>query len=127
GPLKTHVLALEFGPDAATLATGSGASFAARPAPFHLSRSAELEFFDPRTGRETFSSPPFFSSVTALAFRPDGEVLAVAYISEDRASDIDFLDMRSHRLTRHFLGHRGIIHAIAFSPDGAWLVSVGSD
>ena len=78
---------------------------------------------------ETPSRRRHFSSVTALAFRPDGETLAVAYIniSEDKASDIDFLDVRSHSLTRHFLAHRGIIHAIAFSPEGAWLVSVGSD
>ncbi len=77
---------------------------------------------------ETPSRRRHFSSVTALAFRPDGEILAVAYIniSEDKASDIDFLDVRSPTLTRHFLAHCGIIHAIAFSPDGAWLVSVRS-
>src|SRR6266513_3995413 len=127
GPQKAHVLALDFSPDATTLATGSGTGAAAPPIPFHSSRSAELKFFDPHTGRETYSSPAFFSSITALAFRPDGEVLAVAFISADKASDIDFLETRSHRLRRHFLAHRGFIHSIAFSPDGAWLVSVGSD
>lgn len=113
------VLAVGFSPDGRELASGS-ADFAP------LSRHGSLKLWDSVTGRE-ISAPSFHFAITALAFRPDGKALAVAYFGSDHHWDIDVLDLGDGRLLRHFVAHRRGIHSIAFSPDGSWLCSAGYD
>ena len=113
------VLVVEFSPDDQRLA-----SAAATVAP--LNHHGTLKSWDTTTGREA-TAPPFRFAVSALAFRPDGKALALAYFGDDRLWNIEVLDVRDGRPLRHYVAHRRRITQLAYSPDGAWLVSVSAD
>ena len=113
------VLAVEFSPDGERLAS-AGAHLAP------LNHHGTLNFWNGATGRE-IASPPFRFAVSALAFRPDGNALALAYFGEDRHWNIEVLDLRDGQMLRHYVAHRRRITQLAYSPDGAWLVSVSVD
>ena len=61
--------------------------------------------------------------VTAVAFHPDGHVLASA--SCDRT--IKLWDLATGRPTRTLKGHRDVVWSVAFSPDGRRLASAGGN
>jgi WD40 repeat protein len=113
------VLAVEFSPDGQRLA-----SAAATIAP--LNHHGTPKSWDATTGREV-AAPPFRFAVSALAFRPDGKALALAYFGEDRLWNIQVVDVRGGEMLRHYVAHRRRITQLAYSPDGQWLVSVSAD
>jgi WD40 repeat protein len=113
------VLAVQFSPDGQQLASGS-ASFAT------FSHHGTLKFWDTVTGREA-SAPPFRFPLSAMAFRPDGNAIALAYFGSDHHWNIDVLDLRNGSLLRHYVAHRRRITQLAYSPDGSWLISVSAD
>ncbi len=63
------------------------------------------------------------SSVTALAFSPDGENLACA----DQSGSITLRRTDDGRLIRQWSGKTERIWSLAFSPDGVWIASGGRD
>ncbi len=107
-------LTVDFSPDGQRLATGG------------VSHHDSLKFWDAVTARE-IPAPSFHFPISTLAFRPDGNALALAYFGSDHHWDIDILDLRDGRLLRHFVAHNRHITQLAFSPDGYWLVSVSAD
>jgi WD40 repeat protein len=62
-------------------------------------------------------------TVTALAWLPSGQELAVGY-DDGR---IEILDPGTARVQRTYLGHDAGIRALAYNPDGRWLVSGADD
>jgi WD40 repeat protein len=64
------------------------------------------------------------SGATALAFRPDGRVLACAGLSKDRP--VRLWDLGEDRVVAELRGHADTVTCLAYSPDGEWLAS-GSD
>jgi WD40 repeat protein len=109
-----QILTVEFSPDGQRLATG-GAWY-----------RDGLKMWDAVTARE-IPAPPFHFPISSLAFRPDGNALALAYFGSDHHWDIDIIDLRDGRLLSHFVAHNHRIAQLAFSPDGYWLVSVSAD
>ncbi|GMU01254.1 hypothetical protein KH5H1_53740 [Corallococcus caeni] len=60
-------------------------------------------------------------SVLALAFTPDGRVLASGHYD----SVVRLWDVERGELLAELPGHTAEVHAVAFSPDGRWLASAG--
>ena len=69
----------------------------------------------------TLSGPD--SSVTALAFSPDGRRLIAGHYD----GTLTLFEVATGKLVHNNAGHRGAVPSAAFSPDGARLVSTGDD
>ena len=66
--------------------------------------------------------------VTALAFSPDGKLLASAtQHQQDPSATLRLWDVVTGKEVHHWDGHRGRVNALAFSPNGRRLASASSD
>ncbi|HXD88417.1 MAG TPA: WD40 repeat domain-containing protein, partial [Urbifossiella sp.] len=65
--------------------------------------------------------------VTALAFSPNGKLLAAASGSPGKAGIVRIYDAERLTLLTTIAAHADIIHALAFAPDSAALASAGYD
>ena len=98
-----------FSPDGRLLAVGD--------------RAGDIELW--RCGHRSFQAAltsPGTGKLTALAFSPDSQLLAVSY-----SQRIDLWQVPSKRLLGSFLGHQAKIRNLVFSQDGRFLVSGGRD
>lgn len=82
-----------------------------------------VKMYDMLTGEERFRLVGHTGSVHAIAYSPNGRLIATG--SQDRT--IRLWDAESGRLVRTFRGHEVGVLALAFSPDGQWLVSGSLD
>ena len=83
------------------------------------------EYAQTYTHLATFKEPPSQGRrqvINAIAFSPDGQMLATGIAQEVHLRDVD---TGKHLST--FKGHTGPVHAVAFSPDGKTLASVSRD
>src|SRR5262249_10956511 len=112
-PARHHpgweVFSFAFSPDGRSFATGSD--------PHHLP-TGELSLWDTSTGRLLFPPIPYTNFVSAIAFHPDGKLVATG----DYSGLVRTWDLSTGReIGRHLQQGGAIVTALAFSPDGKML------
>jgi WD40 repeat protein len=116
GVLSGHArvaMALAFAPDGRSLASGDlGGSV----------KLWDVTTLTERANLEANRDNDMVNEVTALAFSPDGQTLAVAI---DR--DVQLWDVATGALLTKFHGHQAKVACLAFSPDGTRLASGSYD
>jgi WD40 repeat protein/serine/threonine protein kinase len=118
------IRSVAFSPDGKLLARGS------RGVDVFLTRGMTkylyaLKLWDAATGKEFLSIKGPASSVSAVAFSPDGKRLASAGGNSD-TGELKLWDVASGREVIPFEGHRFHVWSVAFSPNGKLLASGGS-
>jgi WD40 repeat protein len=66
-------------------------------------------------------------AVRAVAFSPDGKLLAAAGGLPARSGEVKLWDVASHSVVRTISGHADCIYAVAFSPDGSTVATASYD
>jgi WD40 repeat protein len=105
-----------FSPDGKTLATQT--------------YDSTFRLWDVTTGRELITLSEYGSHSGAVAFSPDGRMLAVPYNGDLVVTLWETSALRAGRGDRPvatFTGHSEMVNAVAFSPDGATLASGSHD
>jgi WD40 repeat protein/tRNA A-37 threonylcarbamoyl transferase component Bud32 len=106
-----------------------GVAFAPRPDPatgqvwLAAPAGSSVRLLDARDGRVVRIFRGARSTQTALAFSPDGRVLAAG--GQDGA--LRLWDAAAGRLLAESPGHRAAVYGLGFSPDGSRLASAGDD
>jgi WD40 repeat protein len=111
-------------PDGATVVIGHGDVEVISREPIKLRRFGAINVFNAANGKlikklEAHPGNESSGELTALAFSPDGKVLASA--GGDRA--VKLWDTSSWREIKKLEGHKDNINAMAFSPDGSMLAT----
>ncbi len=105
---NVEVFGLAFSPDGKTLVSGGSDQI--------------MRIWDVATGQERHRFWGHSSTITALAFRPDGRLVSGGADAVVRLWDID-----AGRELRSFKGHTDRICSLSFSPDGVTLASSSFD
>lgn len=111
-PVKSAISALSFAEDGSLLAVG---------------RYQEVELLNLGNGQFTGKLAGEASQVRALAFSPDGKLLAAAGGNPGQFGEIKLWDVAGRNELRVIRGHRDNIFAVAFSPDGRTLATCSYD
>ncbi len=102
-----------------------GSSVAFSPGGFLVATAGQgVKVFDAATGKELakFDSELHHYGWRAIAFSPDGRLLAVADTKR-----VKLWEVAPRRELKGFEGHRGVITSVAFTPDGNALISAAED
>jgi WD40 repeat protein len=105
--------ALAFAPNGRLLVVGGGTT--------GKNGRGDLWLWDVRAARSLFPLVGHSGLVAALAFSPDGRVLATG----DAGGNLRLWEVASGRVRSSLPGHKGTVWAVAFAPDGQLLASGG--
>jgi WD40 repeat protein len=105
-------IGLTFGPEGALLAVGEHRS---------------LQVWDVRKKQELWKSEGFGRRVEAVAFSPDGKLVASGGTVPGGGPELKLWDATTGKEVRALRGHTKGVLAVAFAPDGLLLASGGSD
>jgi WD40 repeat protein len=86
----------------------------------------EVRLADP-AGKTLAALPGHAEQVRAVAFSPDGALLAAAGGLPGRKGEVKIWDVEKRTLVRTLEGHLDCIYAVAFSPDGKTLATSSYD
>ncbi|NQT17945.1 MAG: hypothetical protein HQ582_34655, partial [Planctomycetes bacterium] len=107
---SNHVYAVDFSPNGSTVAWAGAAT-------------TTVKLLNLATGQIRQTSGAHTASIAAVAFSPDGSIVASA--GDD--STIKLWDVSTGQLRRTLEGHTSGVFSVAFVPDGATLVSGSGD
>jgi WD40 repeat protein len=113
-PIADRVTAIDFSPDGALVATGSG----------EPSRSGELKIWNVADGAlKTEIKEPHSDTIYDVAFSPNGQYIATC--GADRFMKV--FDLTTSKLHRSYEGHTHHVLGVAWRADGRVLASGGAD
>jgi len=110
---ETPVSTVAFSPDGSRLATAGSDGI--------------VQIRDSATGKVLLTTPKHPEAVQALAFSPDGQLLAEACGLFEIRPQITLRDMKTGKEAGVLRGHSGSIYGLAFTPDGKRLASASMD
>ena len=116
-PGLARCMSVAFSPDGSRLVSGGG------DFEWNESAAGEVAVWDARTGREIFVHRFPGTSVSHVAFSPDGRQVAAAI----KDGTVLVCDAPDGRKIRTFRAHQGPTYDVAFTRDGTRLATAGSD
>ena len=111
-PAKPVVYDLAWSPDGKTIA---------------LAGFKEVRVRDAATNAQAAMLTGAPDAVRAVAFSPDGSLLAAAGGLPARSGEVDIFDVAKRKIVHTIKGHSDCIYAVAFSPDGKTIATAGYD
>ena len=112
GPLHPQIGTLAYQPGGKLLALGT---------------YKEVRLADPATGHTVATLTGHAEAVRAIAFSPDGGLLAAAGGLPARSGEVKIWDVAARKELRTIKGHSDCVYAIAFSPDGKSIATSSYD
>ena len=114
-------------PAIAVKAAISAISFTGDNSLLAIGRYQEVELLAADNGQSAGKFTGHANQVRALAFSPDGKVLAAAGGNPAQFGEIKLWDVATRKELRTIRGHRDNIFAVAFSPDGKTVATCSYD
>jgi WD40 repeat protein len=118
---QVPVSAIACSPRSALMAAGGGHHFGGEPAKDPKLLVSQLLVWDWRTGKRITTLLGHRSAVLALAFAPDGKLLA----SGDLSGEVRLWDTTTWKEVTRLAAHEKSIDTLSFSPDGKKLRTAG--
>ena len=87
----------------------------------------EVRLVDTETGKVVATLPGEAEDVRAVAFSPDGKLLAAAGGLPARRGEVKIWDVEKRALLQTIAGHADCIYAVEFAPDGKSVATAGYD